>query len=122
MDKEKNNALTEQFKKVKSGNGDVTTKKRKGSFLGGDVDIEDLPEMKFEKKQPEKKRTPEEEEASRLYRITPRPPNPSVYKEPSLLEKAKNTISGAYEYNVGRAKNDYSRMNRGYRDMTERGL
>jgi len=97
MDKEKNNALTEQFKKVKSGNGDVTTKKRKGSFLGGDVDIEDLPEMVFEKKKPEKKRTPEEEEASRLYHATPRPPKPSVYKEPSLIDNAMAMFKERWE-------------------------
>ena len=121
MDKEKNNALTEQFKKVKSGNGDVTTKKRKGSFLGGDVDVEDLPEMKFEKKSPVKKRTPEEIEAARLALARSKPEKPSVYKGHSLLEKAKNTISGAYEYNVGRRQNDYSRMNRAKRDI-DRGL
>lgn len=109
MDKENRNALTEQYKNVKSGNNDVTTKKRKGSFLGGDVEVEDLPEMKFEKKSTVKKRTPEEIEAARLALIRPK----KQYEEPSLLEKAKRTISGVYEYNVGRSQNDYNRMKRG---------
>jgi hypothetical protein len=121
MDKEKNNALTEQFKKVKSGNGDAATKKRKGSFLGGDVDVEDLPKMKFETKSPVKKRTPEEIEASRLALDRSKPEKPSVYKEPSLLEKAMRLGKAAIDVNVGRAQNDYSRMNRGYREL-EKGF
>lgn len=45
----------------------------------------------------------------------------SVYKEPSLLEKAKRTVKGAIDVNVGRAKSDYGRMQRGYREL-EKGF
>ena len=60
MDKEKSNALADQYKKVKSEGNDEKKKKPKGSFLGGDVDIETLSPMKFESRTTEKVRTPQE--------------------------------------------------------------
>jgi hypothetical protein len=115
MDKEKSNALTDQYKKVKSGNNDVTTKKSKGSFLGGDVDVEDLPEMKFETKSPVKKRTPEEIEAARLALARPK----QQVQDPSLLEKAKRLGKAAIDVNVGRATGDTKRWSSGYKYLGE---
>lgn len=105
MEKEKGNALTSQYKK------------RKGSFLGGDVEIEDLPEMKFETKSPVKKRTPEEIEAARLALARQKPKT----EGPSLMEKAKQTVKGIADINAARRTGDVKRLIKGY-EASSRGF
>ena len=94
MEKEKGNALTSQYKK------------RKGSFLGGDVDVESLSPMKFESESPVKKRTPEEIEAARLA-LTRQKPQAAG---PSLMERAKETASAIYEIDATRRAGDVKRL------------
>ena len=115
MEQEKSTSLKDQYKKVKSEGSDDKKKKPKGSFLGGDVDIESLSPMKFETKPVEKKRTPEEIEAARMALARPKP-QPS---EPSLLEKAKRFANASIDMNVGRATGDTKRMMRGYKVLSE---
>lgn len=108
MDKEKSNALADQYKKVKSEGSDEKKKKPKGSFLGGDVDIETLSPMKFEKKDTERKRTPEEIEA--VMRALSRPTQKPQTEGPSLMERAKETASAIYEINAARRAGDLKRL------------
>ena len=117
MEQEKSTSLKDQYKKVKSEGSDDKKKKPKGSFLGGDVDIESLSPMKFETKPVEKKRTPEEIEAARLALARPKP-QPS---EPSLMERAKNTAKAIAEMNAARRTGDVKKLSKVY-DSSYRGF